>query len=218
MPTWAAVLAQRCFICCARLPRPTRAAGLTISPIQARLARRHTPTGLPHACDFIEADFHQPPLAPGFDFVYSIEAYVHASDPPAYLNSAARLLAPGGRLALCDDFLAPHLEASTPDTRSRRWLAAYQQGWYVPNLRPVAHTAALAAGSGLRLLSDLPLTPFLRLRSLPDSLASLLLGLGSRLPQSHAIVPSMLGSMALQQCLHLGLVEYHFLVFEKQDR
>ena len=38
---------------------------------------------------------------------------------------------------------------------------------------------------------------------------------GERLPLKHAILPSMLGSMALQQCLQMGLVRYRFLVFQK---
>jgi hypothetical protein len=55
------------------------------------------------------------------------------------------------------------------------------------------------------------------LRNLPDSLASTLLFLGEKIPIKHAIMPSMLGSMALQQCLHMKVVEYRMLVFEKID-
>ena len=32
----------------------------------------------------------------------------------------------------------------------------------------------------------------------------------------HEIVPSMIGSIALQHCLLRGLIEYHFMVFEKR--
>jgi hypothetical protein len=64
-------------------------------------------------------------------------------------------------------------------------------------------------------LKDDELTPFLRLHNLPEALARGLRFLGNQLPFRHAILPSMLGSMALQQCLHQGVVEYRFLVFER---
>jgi cyclopropane fatty-acyl-phospholipid synthase-like methyltransferase len=205
------------FYLLARLTRPARATGLTISSVQAHLAHKKIPRNLPHPCTIIEADFHHPPLASGFDFIYSIEAYVHASDPAAYISGAARLLASGGRLALCDDFLAPQAAQPGLAMGSRRWLEAYRHGWYIPNLCPVSKSEGLANAHGLRLISDRPLTSHLRLRALPDPVASLLLAIGRRLPQRHAILPSMLGSMALQQCLRAGLIEYHFLVFEKQE-
>jgi hypothetical protein len=39
--------------------------------------------------------------------------------------------------------------------------------------------------------------------------------IGEKLRQDHPIVPSMLGSMALQQCLKAGWIEYRWMVFEK---
>ena len=69
----------------------------------------------------------------------------------------------------------------------------------------------------LRLVRNDELTPYLHLRNLPDLLARAILFIGNLLPIKHAILPSMLGSMALQQCLHMGIVEYRFLVFEKTD-
>jgi len=68
----------------------------------------------------------------------------------------------------------------------------------------------------LQLIKDDNLTPHLRLRNLPSPIANLLLILGNRLPIWNAILPSMLGSMALQQCLYREIVEYRFLVFEKK--
>ena len=49
----------------------------------------------------------------------------------------------------------------------------------------------------------------------PQGLASTLLELGERLPMKHAILPSMLGSMALQQCLKMGCIRYRLMSFEK---
>jgi cyclopropane fatty-acyl-phospholipid synthase-like methyltransferase len=193
----------------AGLPAPAQAVGLTLSPVQARIAEQARQSiGLP--ARILEADFHHVPLAGGFDLVYSIEAFIHAQHPREYLGEAARLLNPGGRLILLDDFLT----ASNP--KADDWLAAYRAGWFVPDIQTVEEVTATALDFGLTLSENRNLSPQLRLRNLPDGLARLILNIGQRLPQEHPIVPSMLGSMALQQCLHEGWIEYRWLVFEKQ--
>ncbi len=193
----------------AQLPASTQAVGLTLSPVQARIAERARQSiGLP--ARILEADFHHVPLAGGFDLVYSIEAFIHAQHPVQYLHEAARLLNPGGRLILLDDFL------TASNSKADDWLDAYRTGWFVPDIQTVEEITAAALDLGLLLTENRNLTPKLRLRNLPDGLARLILNIGTRLPQDHPIVPSMLGSMALQQCLHEGWIEYRWLVFEKQ--
>ena len=201
------------------LQQPAFGVGLTISPLQARLARqRACQLALDGTCLFVEADFLSPPVAGGIDMVYSVEAFVHAAAPEGYFEQAARLLRPGGRLVLVDDFLA-QTPASAHNSRSQeparqRWLEAYQQGWHVPNLCTLARAIELAQACGLHLMRELDLTPHLHLRLLPDGLASTLLNVGERLPVRHAILPSMLGSMALQRCLKMGWIRYRLLSFE----
>ena len=112
---------------------------------------------------------------------------------------------------LVDDYQA----ARTFSQAESMWLKAYMDGWYVPGVRTVEQVNEWAEKYGLRLIRNDELTSHLRLRNLPDLLARLILFLGNHLPIKHAILPSMLGSMALQQCLHMGIVEYRFLVFEK---
>lgn len=200
-----------------RLPEPALGVGLTISPSQARLAgRRAGQLGLDRSCLFVEADFLAPPLAVGFDLVYSVEAFVHAVDPQRYLAQAARLLHPGGRLILIDDFLAQRPVPEQQPAR-HRWLEAYRHGWHTPNLCAPAQVVDLALNQGLHLIQEIDLTPHLRLRALPAALASALLSLGERLPVRHAILPSMLGSMALQQCLLHGWISYRLLCFERGE-
>ena len=82
--------------------------------------------------------------------------------------------------------------------------------------KKVEQTKKIAAKYNLCLVKNEELTPYLHLRNLPDRLARMILFLGNLLPIKHAILPSMLGSMALQQCLYMKIIEYRFLVFEKQ--
>lgn len=193
-----------------RLSMPACGVGLTISQAQANIARDQA---IDH-CHFAQADFQTIPLAGDFDVAYSIEAFCHAVDPARYFAEVARVLSPGGRLILVDDFLSDRA-AQSLNANERHWLEAYQIGWHVPNVRAVAALETLARENRLRLIANRHLTPYLKLRALPDLPARLLRVFGEKIPARHPIIPSMLGSLALQQCLKMGIVEYRFLVFEK---
>ncbi|MBI4762599.1 MAG: SAM-dependent methyltransferase [Chloroflexota bacterium] len=197
-----------------RLQNPQPAFGLTLSPVQARLAQQFARgTNLDKHILFIEADFTCTPLAGGaFDAVYSVEAVVHTAEPQNYFREASRLLRPGGKLILIDDYRANRLLSHNEN----RWLKAYMQGWHVPGVITVEQANQFAKASHLRMTKNQNLTPSLRLRRLPDALAQTLLFIGERLPLRHPILPSMLGSMALQQCLHAGTIEYRMLVFVRE--
>lgn len=185
--------------------------GVTLSAIQAHIAQSTRQSLSFSNSAFLQGDFHHVPLKGSFDLVYSIEAFVHAQQPEQYLQEAARLLKPGGRLVFLDDF---HLSPDSDYAQS--WLKAYKDGWYVPNLQTADQVIDAARTVGLTLHETKPLTPQLRLRALPDLLARFVLWLGNKLPHDHPIVPSMLGSIALQQCLKAGWIEYRWLVFEKK--
>lgn len=187
-----------------------RGIGLTLSAVQAHLAESgRRSLGISNAA-FIQADFQHAPLHKKFNLIYSIEAFIHAQEPEKYLEEAARLLVPKGRLILLDDFRA----ASTP--HAHRWLKVYEEGWHVPNMQTAREVTASACDRGLILVETHDLTPQLRLRALPESLARPILWVGTRFPPHHPIVSSMLGSMALQQCLKAGWIEYRWMVFEKK--
>ena len=196
-----------------RLQEPNLALGLTLSPVQARLAGQFCrQAGLEQQIRFAEGDFTSVPLAGGsLDAVYSVEAVVHAPEPERYFQEAGRVLRRGGRLIIVDDFQA----ARALSRGEQRWLDAYKNGWHVPGVSTVHRMTSWAETHHLQLVKNDDLTPYLRLRALPDLVARALRFVGNRLPFRHAILPSMLGSMALQQCLHMGVVEYRFLVFEK---
>jgi cyclopropane fatty-acyl-phospholipid synthase-like methyltransferase len=195
-----------------RLSEPSPALGLTLSPVQAKLAKESAKQlGLQNNILFAEGDFTSVPLKNHLDAVYSVEAVCHAVEPEKYFQEASRLLRKGGKLILVDDYIA---DRSFSDAESK-WLQAYIDGWYVPGVRTVKQVTEWGKKYNLPLLKNDNLTPYLRLRNLPDLLARMIFFFGSHLPIKHAILPSMLGSMALQQCLYMEIVEYRFLVFEK---
>jgi len=197
-----------------RLQNPKPALGLTLSPVQAKLANNSSnELNLQNQILFAEGDFTSVPLAnESLDAIYSVEAVCHAVEPEKYFQEASRLLRKGGKLILVDDYVA-----NRPFTKDEsKWLNAYIEGWYVPGVRTIEQTLEFANQNNLKLIKNEELTPYLRLRNLPNFLASTILFFGNLLPIKHAILPSMLGSMALQQCLFMKIVEYRFLVFEKK--
>ena len=198
-----------------RTRTPLWGLGLTISSLQARLARHHSrQLRLQDRCDFIEADFNHVPLRPGLDAIFSIEAFAHTPDAYAYLSEAARLLRAGGRLMLCDDFRLIH-HTDKPADSDLFWLTAFQRGWHIPQLYTHEQVVDLARPLGLHLVSQNDLTPYLRLSRLPVLLVYLVVASWLSLRSYHPYWGSLLGGLALQQCLKQGLIAYRFLVLEK---
>jgi cyclopropane fatty-acyl-phospholipid synthase-like methyltransferase len=195
---------------------PTSGIGLTISPLQASAAKQAGK--IPNKIFILVADFHHAPVTAMADVVYSIEAFIHSLDPVQFFSEVSRILQPGGRLVICDDFLEtnPSSALATSASKHKRaiWLDVYRRGWHAPNLSDLASVVEIAEAKALRLVKEHNLTPFLRLRTLPEWLLQSIWRLGSLGYKLHPIIPSMVGSMALQHCLRNGWITYRYLVFE----
>jgi len=176
--------------------------GITLSHDQARRAHDN---GL---C-VLQGSFHRlPVMADGADAAWAIESLIHSDQPTAFFAEVGRYLRIGGILIICDD-MARNV---TFDPMMR----LFQQGWLAPNLvSPEVHQRhAEAAGFRLRTINDL--TSGIHLRALPHWLASLI-GWCRPLWQWSTLLSSMVGSMALQQCLADGSIRYMMMVFEKHE-
>jgi len=83
--------------------------GITLVPWQVERARRLAARdGLDGSIEFFQGDYTAATFADGtYDGVYAIESACHAAgyDKEGFVQEAARLLKPGGRLALADGFL-----------------------------------------------------------------------------------------------------------------
>lgn len=191
-----------------------RATGATLSAVQAaRASERARGAGVDERARFVAASYLELPSAlPPAHLAFSIEAFIHGPDPAAYFVAAARSLAPGGILVVCDDFLTPKAESAV-SRHTRRLLDEVRDGWLANTLVSTRTANELAERAGFVSVKDVDLTPHLELRRPRDRAISLLVALGRHLPLRGPTWRSFVGGNALQLALVGGLLEYRFLVW-----
>ncbi len=197
-----------------RLPGIERLTGVTLSPLQAKYARRAIPPGEAGRFCFAEADFLDlDPRRFACDFAFAIEAFAHAPDAAAFFRAAAPLLDAGGRLALIDDVLAEGA-AGEPGPAASVLLETYRRCWRLPSLLPEGAVVSAAAAAGMRWIRRRDLTPWLRLGRPRDRAIALFLHLAGRRIRKSLYVQMLLGGEAKQRCYRAGITAYRLLVFE----
>jgi SAM-dependent methyltransferase len=190
-----------------------RGIGVTISPRQAEIAHRQARQhGLSEKLLFLAADFGAVSGLPPFHLAFAIESFVHFSTPNAFFSAAARSLAPGARLIVVDDFLS----GSSLARKERGLVETFRNCWLLPSLCVVGDAARAAAACGMRLVDDRNLSSCLSGIPLGARLGAWLVSVMRAIPVPWAYWRSSVGSLALACCQQKGLVEYHFMVFEKK--
>ena len=175
--------------------------GITLSRVQAQIAISHG-----HAV--IQGSFHQLPVqVAGADAAWAIESLIHSDQSAQFFAEIGRYLRIGGILIICDD-----MAQNVPSSPMMR---LFQHGWFAPNLVPPETHEQYAAIAGFRLRTVRDLTQGIHIRALPWWLAHFI-GWCRPVWQWSTLLRSMVGSMALQQCLAAGSIRYMMMVFEKQ--
>ena len=192
--------------------QPIRGTGITLSPVQARLAEeRIRQAGLSDRVICLEGDYCDLPtdLEPA-DLAYAIESFVHGPSPEGFFAQCARLIRPGGLLFLCDDFRRP-----VADPAAARAVERFRRGWHVNALleRDTLRAVAREAGFGHESTTDL--SSYLELSRLRDRMIDLLLALFGWLPLAPARVDYVRGGSALQKCLAKGWIGYDLALFRR---
>lgn len=194
---------------------PLEGLGLTLSPLQARLANeRIVARGRGAQLRCLEGNFLSLPesVAPAH-LVLAIESFVHCPTPEAFFQSAAERLVPGGALVVCDDFLRDAPRSS----EHARWLRELKHGWVAPNVVTFSHAQAAAASVGLALQTSELLNPYLELGRPRDRALGLLVALARPWrPRSYRF-RSFQGGHALQLGLRAGVFEYRYSVWLKSS-
>lgn len=137
-----------------RTLRPRRIVALDLSPLHARVARRRmTDAGAAGVVVPLVGSATALPFPSGaFDRALAVECAFHFRDRGAFLAEAARVLRPGGTLALAD--IVP-LEGRPRGPRERLIDRLHRRLWHVPdeNVYPRDELAARIAHAGFAEVS-----------------------------------------------------------------
>ncbi len=189
---------------------PVRATGITLSPVQAALARaRIDEAGLADRVACVEGDYNNLPadLEPA-DLAFAIESFVHGPTPEQFFEQCRRLIRPGGVLVICDDF-----QRSVNEPAATRALDRFCRGWHINSLLRAEELQALAQAAGFEHESTVDLSPYLELRRLRDRVIGALVPVLERLPLAAGRFDHLVGGSALQTCLARGWVGYELAAF-----
>lgn len=186
--------------------------GLTLSPSQAATANDAAArVGLQGRVRAEVRSYDQPPAEP-FDLIVAIESLAHSPSPQVSVAALARVLAPGGCVAIVDDMPEPSA-AGTDD------LALFRDGWQCPVLWSADAYIGAFHELGLDLVVDKDLSGECRPRSLSridqllrvNRLTHRVFG-GTALGQ---VMDSHLGGLALERMIRRGFVRYRMLIARK---
>ncbi len=119
--------------------------GITISPVQAAMARQSANNANATA-RFLVMDADHITLRDKFDLVWSIEAISHFTNKTGFFTQATRMLQPGGTLALIDWFKQEHLSAA----QHRTYITPIERGMLV-ELDTIADYAEMIRAAGLEM-------------------------------------------------------------------
>lgn len=122
------------------------ATGITISAVQVELANKAAAAAGVNA-KFLLMDAEAMKFDSRFDVIWSVESISHYQDIPKFFLAAARLLQPGGTLAITDWFRKKDL---TP-REGKRFLSAIEDGMMV-ELQSMENYAAHMAAGGLKVV------------------------------------------------------------------
>jgi tocopherol O-methyltransferase len=105
--------------------------GITISPVQARHAAKVArAAGLTDRARFLVHDANHLDIPPAsFDVIWVIECSEHLHDKARFIDACARVLRPGGRMALC-----AWLDGATGRAEDARLVAEVCHGMLCPSL------------------------------------------------------------------------------------
>jgi tocopherol O-methyltransferase len=124
------------------------ATGITISPVQVETANQAAQKARVNA-KFLLMDAEAMEFNTLFDAVWSVESIAHYQDKERFFASAAKLLKPGGTLAIIDWFKKANLKPGEYE----KFLRPIEKGMLV-ELRTMEEYESLLASNGLKIMKS----------------------------------------------------------------
>ena len=192
---------------------PIRGTGITLSPVQARLAaQRVCEAGLSGRVECIEADYCDLPKHVGrADLAYAVESFVHGPAPVRFFAECRRLVRPGGLLVICDD-----VRRSLAGAAAARAIDRFCRGWRINALLHQDELRTLARAAGFEHQSTVDLTSALEIHRARDRALGVLAAACDWLRIGTGRFDYLLGGAALQVCLARGWIGYDLSAFRRR--
>ena len=192
---------------------PIRGTGITLSPVQARLAaQRVRVAGLTDRVACREGDFCDLPTdIASADLGYAIESFVHGAAPARFFAECARVIRPDGLLVICDDF-----KRTVTAPAGSRAIERFCEGWHINTLIDRDTLRTLAREAGFAHETTVDLSSYLELGRPRDRVIHALAALLRWLP-GQARFGHLTGGSALQTCLRAGWIGYDLALFRCLD-
>jgi hypothetical protein len=198
-----------------------RCAGITLSGLQARNARRHFRSrsiGIPIVLgSYLDAAAY--PALPPPRLLFAIESMVHARSAVEFLAATARYAEQGDRLIVVDDFLASDSDTSPASgdmpLRRRRLVRGAREGWRAPSLMSARGFTAMAGKTGWSLLRGEDWSPWVSAGSRRTECAARAV-MSLALLLVPPLAGNLVGGSALLLGYRLGVFSYRFMVFRRR--
>lgn len=194
---------------------PVRGTGVTLSPVQQRLAsERIHAGGYSDRLRCVTGDYCALPRDVAHaDLAFAIESFVHGSAPERFFQQCRALVRAGGLLVICDDFRRSPSSAGAEQTIER-----FRSGWRVNTLLSSGELRAAAQAAGFEHQQTIDLTAFVEIRRMRDRVVNGLLSLVGWLPLEDTRLGYLVGGSALQKALAHGWIGYDLAVFRRVSR
>jgi tocopherol O-methyltransferase len=124
------------------------ATGITISPVQVEIANKAASTGKVRA-KFLLMDAQAISIDEKFDVVWSVESISHYQNREGFFASAARLLNPGGTLAIIDWFKKENLGPA----QHKKFIQPIEKGMLV-QLQTMEEYKTILASNRLQIIQS----------------------------------------------------------------
>ena len=192
---------------------PIRATGMTLSPVQARLANaRIHEARLSDRVTCIQGDYCEIPSSiERADLAYAIESFVHAPAPHLLFAACGRLIRPQGLLVICDDF-----RRAATDHAAARAIDRFRRGWHINALLSPEELRNLAHAAGFDHEWTLDLSHALEMRRMRDRAINVIAAIADWIPFAAERIDYLVGGAALQECLMNGWIGYDLAVFRRR--
>jgi cyclopropane fatty-acyl-phospholipid synthase-like methyltransferase len=191
------------------------AIGVTISGVQAARARDLIlRAGLAQRISVLEGSFLAlDPLLPKVDLAFAVESFILAGDHARFFQEAERVLRPGGRLIVCDDFLN---EEKCLSASELEWVETFRRGWHAASLLSSSEFQTSGENHGFSTIKQQDLSAHLELGRPRDVLVRALVSTIGRLPLASPYLSALRGGDALQRALRSGAIQYRVFTLQRQ--